>query len=243
MLTKISKIMVVFVTAASLAALGVSISIVNSGPSWKAEAAALPDYEFELGTGEKPSWTAKHRTGGQAVKSSPIYPDVIGAAYEDGTKRTAEEINRVTLSSLDWARLAIPGRQVQPGAEKAAVSDELKQVVELTKQYIEIDERGLDARRKQLVAQMAALDKEFADTSLATNRAGEETLKIRGEAERRRSDVYRLTRNLHAIEADHYQLTEQKRRILDMIFQMQGLRDRLRERSADLAKETGQSAE
>lgn len=220
MLTKFAKIMVVFVTAASVGALGVAIAIYNSGPSWKAEAAALPDYDFALGTGEKPSWSVTHRTGGQALKSSPVYPDVIGAAYDDATKKAKEEVDKVT-----------------------PLIEPTKQAVETTKQFIEVDQRGLDARRKQLLEQMKALDKELADTALATNRAGEETLKIRGEAERRRSDVYRLTRNLHAIEADHYQLVEQKRRLLDMIFQMQGLRDRLQERSQDLAKETDPSAE
>lgn len=221
MLTKISKVMVVFVTAASIAALGVSIAIVNSGPSWKAEQAVATDYDFALGAGEKPSWSVTHRSGaGQALKSSPVHPEVIGAAFDDAAKRTKEEIDRVT-----------------------PLIEPTKQAVETTKSYIEIDERGLDARRKQLLEQMKALDKELADTALATNRAGEETLKIRGEAERRRSDVYRLTRNLQAIESDHYQLTEQKRRLLDMIFQMQGLRDRMKERSEDLSKEVGQSAE
>lgn len=220
MLTKLSKIMVVFVTAASVAALGVAVAIVNSGPSWTAEAAVLADYDFSVSGGEKPTWTAKHRTGEQALKTSPVQPEVIGAAFDDAAKRTKEEADKIT-----------------------PLIEPTKQAVATAQQFIEVDMRGLDARRKQLLEQMAAINKELADTALATNRAGEETLKIRGEAERRRSDVYRLTRNLQAIEADHFQLVEQKRRLLDMIFQMQGLRDRMKERSEDLAKETAAASE
>lgn len=216
MLTQFSKVLVVFVTTISIASLGVTLAVVNSGPNWKAEAALLTDYDFAQTGGEKPTWSVNHRKDPKAIKQAVAHPEVIAAAYDHAINQTKTEIDAIKP-------------RIKPEQE----------LVERTKQWIEIDLRGLDERRKLLHEQTKALNKELADTSAASIRAGEETLKIRGEAERRRSDVARLSRTLDLIEADQFQLAEQKKRLLDMLFQMQGLRDRLKERAADLEQESG----
>ncbi len=212
MLTKISKILVVFVTFASIAFLAFSIIVLNAGPNWQKEAEALPDYAFTQSGGEKPTWSVKHRLGEQALKTAVAYPEVIAEAYKHSKEQADQEIAKVT-----------------------PLIDPEKQKIATTKKLIEVDVKGLEARKEELAKQFEDQQKMLADTSDALIKAGEGTLKIRVEAERRRSDSYRLGRNLQAIEADHFQLTEQKQRLLDLIFQMQGLRDRLKERVNDLS--------
>ena len=70
MLTKISKILVVFVTFASIAFLAFSIIVTTAGPNWQKEAEALPDYTFTQSGGEKPTWSVRHRLVEQPLKTS-----------------------------------------------------------------------------------------------------------------------------------------------------------------------------
>lgn len=211
MITKLSKVLVVFVTFASVAFVGFALAITNSGPNWVTASQALPDYEFTYTGGEKPSWAVKPRSGGDQTKSARAHPDVIGWAYDDAKKKLEEEIGKVSP-------------QIKP----------LEDQIQATSQMIEQDLYGLTAKREQLSKQLDDIHKQIASITQETTRANEETLKIRGQAEQRRSDVYRLIRNYQAIEADQYQLVQQKRRLLDMLYQMQGLRNRLEERADDL---------
>lgn len=219
MLTKLSKIMVVFVTFASISFLAFSIIVTTAGPNWQKEAEALPDYAFTQSGGEKPTWSVKHRLAEQPLKTSIIYPDVIAEAYKHAKIEPDEAI-----------------------AKYPPLIEAQKKEIATTKKLIETDVKGLEARKDELFKQYEAQQKLLAETSDALIKAGEGTLKIRVEAERRRSDSYRLGRNLQAIEADHYQLTEQKQRLLDLIFQMQGMRDRLKERANDLSAAEGPGA-
>lgn len=211
MLTKLSKILVVFVTFASIAFLGVAVSLTSSGPNWVTASQALPGYEFTYTGGEKPTWAVKPRVGAEAGKSARAHPDVIAWAYDDAKKKLDEEIAKVTP-------------KIKP----------LEEQIQLTTQLIQQDLYGLDARKEVLAKQLDDVHKQIGAVTQETTRANEDTLKIRAQAEQRRSDVYRLVRNYQAIEADYYQLVAQKRRLLDMLFQMQGLRDRLEERATDL---------
>ena len=67
MLTIISKILVVFVTFASIAFLAFSIIVTTAGPNWQKEAEALPDYTFTQSGGEKPTWLEAMPSGGQFI--------------------------------------------------------------------------------------------------------------------------------------------------------------------------------
>lgn len=211
MLTKLSKILVVFVTFASIAFLGVAVAITNSGPNWATEAQALPGYEFTYTGGEKPSWSVKPRQGDDPAKTSRTHPGVIAAAYADAADKAKKEAEKIEP-------------QIKP----------LEVQIQKTTQQIQEDLYGLEARKDQLVKQLDDIHKQVGAIKQDTTRANEDTLKIRAQAEQRSSDVYRLIRNYQAIEADYYQLLQQKRRLLDMLFQMQGLRDRLQERADDL---------
>jgi len=219
MVTKLSKVFVVFVTFASVTFAAVSLTISRSGPNWVAESQKLTDYDFSLAAGENPTWSVKHRTTDQALKTSKVHPETIAAAYDDAKKRVDEELAKVTP-------------KIQP----------LKDDIAQKQKMIDEDLKGLDLRREQLAKQLDDAHKQIVAISQETNRTNEETLKIRGDAERRRSDVYRLVRNYQALEADHYKLLEEKRRLLDLLFQMQGLRDQLKAR-ADSLVEQGAKAE
>lgn len=214
MVTKLSKVLVVFVTFASVAFAAVSLALTRSGPNWATESQALVDYDFSQSTGENPTWTVKHRSGEQALKTTKVYPDAIAAAYDDAKKRVDEEVAKVTP-------------KIQP----------LKDEIAAKQKMIDEDLKGLETRQEQLKKQLDDTHKQIVAIAQETNRANEDTLKIRSEGERRRSDVYRLYRNYQALEADQFKLLEEKRRLLDLLFQMQGLRDQLKARADSLIEQ------
>lgn len=211
MITKLSKILVVFVAAASLAFAGFAIAVTNSGPNWVTESQTLSDYEFTVTSGEQPTWSAKHRTSDKPVKSSRLHPEVIAEAYAQATTQINDETQKVTA-------------QIQP----------LEENIKKSEARIGEDQEGLKARREQLLKLLDSVHQQIGNVSQEMKKANEENLKLRSIAEQRRSDAFRLIRNYQAIEADYYQLIQQKRRLLDMIYQMDGLRNRLEERAEDL---------
>jgi hypothetical protein len=220
MITKLSKILVVFVTAVSLAFAGFAIAVTNSGPNWVTESQTLSDYEFTVSSGEQPTWSAKHRTSDKPVKSSRLHPEVIAAAYDEATNKLKEETEKVS-------------------AQIPLLEDNIKK----SEARIVEDQAGLKARREQLLKLLDSVHQQIATVSQEMKKANEENIKLRSIAEQLRSDVFRLVRNYQAIEADYYQLIQQKRRLLDMIYQMEGLRNRLDERAEDLVQQGAKDVE
>lgn len=220
MITKLSKIMVVFITASSIAFMGFAIALSNSGPNWMVEKERLPDYEFELSTGENPAWTAKRRDSDTAAGTSPNLANVIARAYDAERQRNQAIMDGdATLGTL---------------AEQITGMEE---VIDLRKANIATDTNGMVARVDQLRATRDTLQEDIKNLILAANDKGEQARRIREEAERRRGSVFRLRRQMESIETESHQLTVQRRLLLDLYFQMEGLRLRLAEREQQLVSE------
>ncbi|MBI1313142.1 hypothetical protein GC176_17770 [bacterium] len=211
MLQRFSKILVVFVATASVAFMGFALALNNSGPNWQAEAEALDDYTFTFTPGENPTWTAKYRNDTQQIGPSPQLGAVVVKAYADAEKRNKDAT--------------------------AAITPNIQPLIDRTKainQFVAQDTVAIGVRDKQLLDEVAALDEQIKSTGLQGDRFAEQAITIRTETDRRRESVFRLTRELDQIETDQYFQDGQKRRLLDRLHQLEGLRLRLQQRHQQL---------
>jgi len=211
MLTKLSRILVVFTTAVSIAFMGTVLAIRGSGPNWIVESQNLPDYAFSQSTGENPQWSGQHRKEAQPVATSAVLPDVIAKAYDDAQRRNIDAI--------------LP--QIPPVEQRTAA----------TKSLLESDQKGLEVRVTMVEQLIADINKQINDVAVDGDRKAGQAVEIRAEAEELRGAVARLKRQLQQVHADHYQLREQRRRLLDLLHQTRGLHLRLQERHEQLIQD------
>jgi len=214
MLTKLSRILVVFTTAVSIAFMGTVLAIRGSGPNWIVESQNLPDYAFSQSTGENPQWSGQHRKEAQPVATSAVLPDVIAKAYDDAQRRNKEQIKAI-----------LP--QIPPVEQRTAA----------TKSLLESDQKGLEVRVTMVEQLIADINKQINDVAVDGDRKAGQAVEIRAEAEELRGAVARLKRQLQQVHADHYQLREQRRRLLDLLHQTRGLHLRLQERHEQLIQD------
>lgn len=213
MTTKISKILVVFVTAASIAFLGIAVGISKLGPNWREETQNLPDYAFAETTGENPQWTSQQRTESAPLGTGSL-ASVIAKSYDDAARRNQDKVAAVT-----------------PQIEN------LKQQITRLSAFIEADEQGIGKREEQLAAAMEDVGKQIQALSTDGERLATQAVEIRAVAERTRESGMRLKRQRIQIETDLYRLIEQKRHLLDLVYQMEGVLQRLRDREQQLIKQ------
>jgi hypothetical protein len=213
MLTRFAKIFVVIVTFSSIALMGAAITATNSGPNWQEESEKLPDYTFkqDATTG---LWSVTHRKG-ESLKSGVPHPAAVAEAYRHATELNDTEFEVVNL-------------QIQP------LEDQIKQIND----YRVADEGGLKFRKEKLRSEFDAVSAEVNRIGLEADATAKAALATRTKAEARREDGQRLILQLDGIETDHFHLQEQRRRLLDNLYQMRGLQIRLRDRNTQL-KATG----
>lgn len=214
MTTKISKIMVVFVTTASIAFLGIAIGLRNLGPNWLEETQNLKDYSFTRSEGENPQWTATRRSGSQPPTTSASLANVIAKSYDAETRLNQEKVTEVSP-------------QIQQ------LKDRITQLAAL----IEEDGKGIKQREEQLALELQNIGKQIQALSTDGERLATQAVDIRADAERTRESGMRLNRQRIQIETDQYRLTQQKRHLLDLVYQMDGVLQRLREREQQLIKQ------
>lgn len=213
MVTKLSKIMVVFITASSIALMGFALALSNSGPNWRTDMYDLPDYSFSLSTDVNPTWSARRRTG-EDVGTSASLADVIGRAYAAETQRNQALIDPIP-QQITNLETSIGARQIN----------------------IDTDTKGMQARAEQLRTARTTLQQQIKNVILAATAKGDQANTIREEAGRRRGSGFRLRRQMESIETETFQLTEQRRQLLDLWYQMEGLRLRLAAREQQLIRE------
>ena len=80
MLTKLSKILTIFVAVASLLFMGFAITQYAGGRNWKDETrdSSLENYIFTQSAGENPTWTAE-RKGAAAGNGEPSCEPIMPA--------------------------------------------------------------------------------------------------------------------------------------------------------------------
>ncbi|MGZ0168644.1 MAG: hypothetical protein ACKVHE_03735 [Planctomycetales bacterium] len=213
MTTNISKILVVFVTAASIAFLGIAVGISKLGPNWLEETHNLSDYAFAETTGENPQWTSTQRTESAPLATGSL-ASVIAKSYDDAARRNQDKVAALT-----------------PQIET------LKQLMTERSAFIEADEQGIGNREEQLALAMENVGKQIQTLSTDSERLATQAVEIRAVAERTRESGMRLKRQRIQIETELYRLVEQKRHLLDLVYQMEGILQRLRDREQQLIKQ------
>ena len=219
MATKISKILVVFVTAASICFLGIAVGISKLGPNWREETQNLKDYGFAQTTGENPQWTSTQRTESAALATGSL-PSVIEKSYVDAKRRNDDKV-------------AVVSPQIET----------LKQRMAQIAVFIEEDEKGITKREKQLALVLEDVGKQIQTLSADGERLATQAVEIRAVAERTRESGMRLKRQRIQVETELYRLVEQKRHLLDLVYQMEGILQRLRDREQQLIKQGAVPAE
>lgn len=214
MLTRFAKIFVVIVTFSSIALMGAAITATNSGPNWQEESEKLPEYTFkqDATTG---MWSVQYRKEDSPLKSGVPHPAAVAEAYRHA-------------KALNDAEFEIVNPQIQP------LEDQIKQIND----FRVADEGGLKYRKEKLKTDFDTLAAEVNKTGLDADANAKAALSTRTKAAARREDGQRLILQLEGIETDHFHLKEQRRRLLDNLYQMRGLQIRLRDRNTQL-KATG----
>ena len=149
-----------------------------------------------------------------------------------------DEVNASTWTSV-WAQVALkempPKDADQPGVvERLQFSDWI--VGELTR--VMRDKGGFSLHRDPNKGN-------FVDHDLSTEgeRLATQAVDIRAVAERTRESGMRLKRQRIQIETEFYRLVEQKRQLLDLVYQMDGILQRLRDREQQLINQGAVSSE
>ena len=216
MTTKISKIMVVFVTTASIAFLGIAVGISKLGPNWREETQNLPDYAFAETTGEKPQWTTTQRT--QPKDSAPLatgsLPSVIMKSYDDASRRNQDKVAATT-----------------PQIEN------IKQQIGRLTTFVKEDTQGIAKREEQLVQALADVGTQIQTLSTESELLASQAVDIRAVGERTRESGMRLKRQRIQIETELYRATQQQRYLLDQVYQIEGILHRLQDREQQLIKQ------
>ena len=208
--------MVVFVTTASIAFLGIAVGISKLGPNWREETQNLPDYAFAETTGEKPQWTTTQRT--QPKDSAPLatgsLPSVIMKSYDDASRRNQDKVAATT-----------------PQIEN------IKQQIGRLTTFVKEDTQGIAKREEQLVQALADVGTQIQTLSTESELLASQAVDIRAVGERTRESGMRLKRQRIQIETELYRATQQQRYLLDQVYQIEGILHRLQDREQQLIKQ------
>lgn len=212
-MTKIAKILVVFVAMASLTFLGFAITTTVGGPNWEDQIPTLVNYKITLGgDSANPVWQAvtvrdEPVNGGQ----NKVLAKVLIACLEDQNRRDAEKLTRLN-------------------ERKPQLEEKLTQV----KASIAPDDASLGGYSKYLREHLDKTAKEIEAATKQVVQKTDEVKKIEDEIATRYRDVLRLEAQLRQTRGDQFLLTTIRQQLIDQIVQVDGLLARARERNEQL---------
>ena len=214
-MTKISKCLAVFTTAACLAFLGVASVSLVAGPNWEAEARGLSDFSFEKSEGETITWSVEETVLEKPVNngSSPVLPQVIIAARKSLKQKQDDEL----------LQLRDDISKIEPRLEEA-------------KQLIKVDLQAIAQRKVELVAELEEIHRNTKDVSSQGIMKSQEAQDVRATVAQRREDVIRLRTQLTEIRTDKFRTMEQIILLRDALATVRSSLERLERRREQLAK-------
>lgn len=212
-MTKIAKILVVFVTIASLAFMGFAITSTVGGPNWEETIPELSNYKIVLGGDSlNPVWQAT------TVRDEPVQggqhkvlAKVLIACLEDQNRRDAEKIARLT-------------------ERKPLLEEKLAQIKASTAP----DTAALLAYEKVLREHLDKTAKEIDAAAKTVIEKTDEVQQIGKRIEARYQDVLRLETQVDETRGDQFRLAEAKQQLLDQIAQVNALLERAQDRNEQL---------
>jgi len=209
-ITKLAKILAVFVAVTSLAFAGFAIATTFSGPDWRAmtQAKYFEHYSFTQGGAPDFAWTATRVADGDQIATSRRLPEVLVKVMDDILARQQEQ-----LQVLSDQEPLLQARVESLEQDKAADEQALEK-------YVGVQRERLNAVRKQIET------------------TGEEVIAATNEAQGiekvialRREEVAALKRQVQELKTDRFRLEEVQRNLENLLIQTQG--DNLRAKSRE----------
>lgn len=222
-MTRFSKVLVVFVTAASLSYFAFVGALILGGPNWAEQANQLqnlPEFgkhvTFKPPETPKGPWVATHIKTGTQIASDPLLPDVLKKAQDRILKDIRDETNDLKEKMT---------------AETAALA--------LAKTTIQADHAGIKVRAADYAVRLKKLSDEIAlETEKLTMRGGELTA-VQKQFEERRFEVFRLQAQLELLRDDLYAAERQRSALQDELLQLTESQQRLEARQQQLKRQLG----
>lgn len=215
-MTKIAKILAVFVAVASLAFAGFAVVTTFGGPDWLAVARAPYFQHYQITKGGAPDhiWSATRASDGAQIASSKRLPEVLVKIMDDVLQRQQAEL------------------QVLNDREPL-----LKTRVEsLTRAKAE-DEKALAAFETVQRQRLAAVRRQNEEVAAQVIAATQEAQKIEDQIALRRDDVAALRRQADELKTDQFRLQEVQKNLESLLIQLEGDNDRARIREEGLLKQ------
>ncbi|QDT30871.1 hypothetical protein [Thalassoglobus polymorphus] len=215
-MTKISKILAVFVAVASLSFVGFAIATTFGGPDWidVMDAPYFQDYQISRSVGADPSWTATRGSDGGQVATSKVLPEVLSKVMDEVYQKQQQELQELQ------AREPI----LQTRNERLS-------------KLQEVDDKALQAYIDKLRVRIADLTQQESDLTSKVTSMAEEAQKIERQVVSRREDIFRLSQQVEELKADLFRLKEIRAQLQDVNFQLNELLIRADERNQLLTKE------
>jgi|GEM_PF-2230579 len=200
-MTKIGKLLAVFVAVTSLAFAGFATATWFGGPDWvvMTQADYLAHYRFARGGAPDFIWTATRVTDGGQVASSKRLPEVLTKVMDEVTRNQQQQLQE--LSDREGL---------------------LKTRVETLEQAKASDEAALNTFETRLRERLAATRAQEADLSAKIIAATNEAQKLENVTAARRMDVLRLHQTVEELRADQFRLEAVRKQLESLLIQFEG---------------------
>jgi len=204
-MTRIAKILAVFVATTSLAFAGFAVVTTFGGPDWRAmtQAPYFQHYNFTAGTAPDYIWTATRVSDGAQVASSKRLPEVLVKVMDDILARQQAELG------------VLNDREPQ-----------LKARVETLTKAKAADEQALAAYETVQRDRLAATRKKNEEVASQVIAATNEAQRIEDLIALRRDDVMALRQQTEELKTDQFRLQEVRKNLENLLNQLQGVRQR-----------------
>ena len=242
-MTIVSKCLVVFAVAVSLAFLGFASAVLQGGPNYQSQLKdpMLNPYVFETSKVKKTTENLKAGTtiysvktrrpkadadGKRAVevleKDSPVLSKVIIAARTHLKKEQEDELKRIR-----------EGHKVDDGQEVLGIN-KLKVEIERAIKEINEDKAAFQERESLLISELQTIQNEISNETVKAQKKTAEAQTLQKKAKWRREDVYRLKNQLEEIETDIFRAEKQREKLEDLLIRVQSKVQRLKRRNKQL---------
>jgi chromosome segregation ATPase len=210
-MTKIGKVLAVFVAVASLAFVGFAIATTFGGPDWQTvvQADYFKAYRIERSPGADALWIAVRGRDEEQVASSRVLPEVLTRVMDEVEQNRQERIR-----SLKEREPLLEERIAALDAAREADEEALK---------------NYEAAQRKRLAEARQQEAETASRVVA---ATEESQKLEDQIEARREDVFRLRQEVEELRADQFRLEEIQAQLRDLLNQIEGNLLRAEQREA-----------
>lgn len=213
------KILVVFVTAASLGFVAFTLSLVSGGPNWKAEMQSdelTNDFVFTTTNTEKgPNYSVKARRTDAAVGGqTPVISEVVVKARDKQVKDAKEEETRLQTEI-----------------------NRLKPILEEVKALIPPDKAGMAARAQLLDKILTKISGDIHTTTQEIATKASAIQLIQKTTQERREEAFRLKNQLELLRTDLFVEQAQQKILEDELVRVEENERRLARRNDQLKKQ------